>query len=169
MKLWNIYHSHLFPSAKNAPSSRSWKSFHLLHWGIHHYCWFALVPYIFHAYFRLDVIELYHLFLNSNFIVSWIKQVFNGTTIPLESRTQSLYLFHNLRQIVLSPLMMVYSLFFFRQNNFGFLELHRFVSTDPIVVDVSHLEGLISTSTYQYQSLTFFDAFQQMLYVVCES
>ena len=41
----NIYHAHLFPSAKNVPSSWSWKSFHLLHRAFHHYCWFALTSF----------------------------------------------------------------------------------------------------------------------------
>ena len=41
---------------------------------------------------------------------------------------------------------MVFSLFVLCQNYFGFLELHCFVSAGPVLVDVSQLEGLISTS-----------------------
>ena len=43
MKFSGIYHTLLFPSTKNAPFSWSWKSFHLFHQVIHHYCWFDLL------------------------------------------------------------------------------------------------------------------------------
>ena len=54
------------------------------------------------------------------------------------------------------------SLFALFQNFIGILELHCFVSAGPIVVDVSHLEGLISTSVYHLENLQhYLEAFQQ--------
>ena len=62
---------------------------------------------------------------------------------------------------------MVTSLLVLCQNYFGFLELPCFVSAGPIPVDVSHLEGLISTTVYHLEDLLdYLDAFQLMLYVV---
>ena len=88
----------------------------------------------------------------------------------LRSLEYSLYLLSLIQfETICIPfhLMIVSLLFVLSQNYFGFLELNCFVSAGPVLVDVSHLESLISTSVYHLRDLQhYLGAFQLMLYVV---
>ena len=65
--------------------------------------------------------------------------------------------------------MIVSSLFVLCRNYFGFLELHCFVSAGPVLVDVSQLEGLISTSIiiWKISSITLMHSNWCCVWLIC--
>ena len=88
------------------------------------------------------------------FLLEWNRS--SMAPLFLRSLEYSLYLLSLIQfETICIPfhLMIVSLLFVLSQNYFGFLELNCFVSAGPVLVDVSHLESLISTSVYHLRDL----------------